>query len=150
MGNLLRISYIVLFILMTACGGAKKIQTDPLTFFLENYKKGVYRYKVLEVKKEKEGCTVLLRELVKGEKYELKANEPLCSLLRKGRLIEVAGERFVPPPSFRLVGNVPLSEHLYIWVIERERQPHGIIILPWGGVWGDGRYRIPRGGWGGK
>ncbi|HIP42558.1 MAG TPA: hypothetical protein EYG91_01280 [Aquifex aeolicus] len=161
-----------LLLFLLSCRGVKEVKKNALEFFLENYDKGVYRYLVLETKpNDEKSCKVVLKDLIKEQKYELTlytlyyverfelTTNLHCELFSKGRLVEVAGERFTPPSNLRIVKNAQLREGLYLWILERVRKSSGgggggIIFLPWG--WGGidydyrDRYRTVPGRYGGK
>jgi len=168
----LRVYFLVsLLLFLLSCGGVKEVKKSALEFFLENYDKGVYRYVVLETKpKGEKSCEVILKDLIKEQEYRLTlytlhhverfelTTNLYCELFSKGRLVEVAGERFTPPSNLRIVKNVELREGLYLWILEKVQKSSGggggIIFFPWG--WGGidydyrDRYRTIPGRYGGK
>jgi len=167
----LKIFFLVsLLLFILSCSSPKEVKEKPEEFFLKNYERGVYRYVVLENRPENSGsCKVTLKDLIKEDEFVLKLpsryrverenlNPKLyCELFSKGRFLEVAGEKFTPPSSLKVVTFVKLNGRLYLWFLERVRAPGGgggIIFLPlpipWGGGGYDygGRYETPTGRYG--
>ncbi len=156
-----------LFFILFSCSRPIEVNEDPLKFFLRNYEKGIYRYKVEENRgKGSEKCEVILKDLIKGREYKLELytlyyverylpeEKIYCELFSRNRFIEVAGDKFTPPSGLRIVKNVKLRWGLYLWFMERVRSPEGgggiiFLPLPWGGM-DYGRYRTLPGGYGGK
>ncbi|GAB6065399.1 hypothetical protein JCM9492_04910 [Aquifex pyrophilus] len=159
-----------LFLILLSCSRPVEVKENPVDFFIKNYEKGIYRYKVEETKgKGNERCEVVLKDLIKGKEYKLElytlhyieryllGERIYCELFSENRFLEVAGERFVPPSGLRVVNSVKLRNGLYLWITERVKASGGggggggIIFLPmpWGGS-DYGRYTLPGGGYGGK
>ncbi len=142
-----------LLILLLSCGEEAFLQGNLREVFLRLYEEGSYRFYTERVKREKEGCEVLLRDLIKERKLRLRLVGD-CSVFSERTHLEVAGERFTPPGEGNVLNRVELRRGLYLWVysVPRRREGGGGILFvpfPWGGI-DVGRYGEGWGRYGGK
>jgi len=162
-GKLKAFFLVSLLLFVLSCEKTYEVKLPPQEFFLNKYREGIYRFKVIKNKPlykiiYKTRCEVELKDLLKGERYRMRLQEETsCRLFSNSRYLEIAGDKFTPPKGFKIVQNIPLEGGLYIWVyegLERRSRKSGKcrifrILCREGADYDYGRYRT-RPSYGGK